>query len=55
MSMIILKKGDKVIERQKVDYEKNQSLWTLKGFSPVEEKISSDEPKKKTPKKKKSK
>tara|TARA_Y100000114_G_C11486904_1_gene198022 strand:- start:3 stop:164 length:162 start_codon:yes stop_codon:yes gene_type:complete len=53
--MIKLKKGDKVIERQKVDYEKNQSLWTLKGFSLVEEKISTDEPKKKAPKKKKSK
>ena len=55
MSTVKLVKDGKVIERSKVDYEKNQSLWTLKGFSLVEEKISSDEPKKKTPKKKKSK
>jgi hypothetical protein len=55
MSMIKLKKGDKIIERTKDDYDKNINTWTHRGYSPVEEKGLLDKIKKKAPKKKKSK
>ena len=55
MSMIKLKKGDKIIERTKDDYDKNKDTWTYRGYSPVEEKSFLDKIKNKTPKKKKSK
>ena len=55
MSMIKLKKSDKIIERTKDDYDKNKDTWTHRGYSPVEEKSFLDKIKKKAPKKKKSK
>ena len=55
MSMIKLKKGDKIIERTKDDYDKNINTWTHRGYSPVEVKSFLDKIKKKAPKKKKSK
>ena len=33
-----LTNGRKIIERTKVDYEKNLTTWTLRGWSPVEDK-----------------
>ena len=36
MSMIKLKKGDKIIERKEDDYKKNLNYWEIKGYSPVE-------------------
>ena len=55
MSIIKLKKGDKIIERTKDDYDKNKDTWTHRGYSLVEEKSFLDKIKKKAPKKKKSK
>ena len=48
MSMIKLKKGDKIIERKEDDYKKNLNYWEIKGYRPVEKT-------EKKPKKKKSK
>jgi len=44
--IIELKKGDKIIKRRKVDWEKNQDMWKFRGYSLVE-----DKPKKKKGKK----
>ena len=30
--MVKLVKGDRVIERRKVDYENNQNIWHLRGW-----------------------
>ena len=30
--MVKLDKGDRVIERRKVDYENNQNIWHLRGW-----------------------
>ena len=40
--MIKLKRGDKIIERRRIDWEKNQSHFEARGFSLLE-----DKPKKK--------
>ena len=40
--MIKLQRGDKVIERRRIDWEKNQSHFIARGFSLME-----DKPKKK--------
>ena len=32
MEMVKLVKGDRVIERRKVDYENNQNIWHLRGW-----------------------
>ena len=45
-SMVKLKRGDKVIERKKIDWETNQANFKKRGFSLMEEK-----PKKKKGKK----
>ena len=41
-SMVKLKRGDKIIERRRIDWEKNQSHFIARGFSLME-----DKPKKK--------
>jgi ribosomal protein L19 len=33
-----LQKGDKVIERNKVDYEKNKKVWEFRGYSLAQDK-----------------
>ena len=33
MEMVKLVKGDRVIERRKVDYENNQNIWHLRGWN----------------------
>lgn len=33
-----LTNGNKIIERNKVDYEANLKTWTLRGWKPVEDK-----------------
>ena len=45
MEMVKLVKGDRVIERRKVDYENNKNIWGLRGWTlddgkPKEPKIS---------------
>ena len=52
---IKLKKGDKVIERNKVDYDINKVHWDNRGWSVVGSDSFLDKIKKKAPKKKKSK
>ncbi|BCV06525.1 MAG: hypothetical protein CM15mV136_090 [Caudoviricetes sp.] len=32
MEMVKLVKGDRVIERRKVDYENNKNIWGLRGW-----------------------
>ena len=32
MDMVKLVKGDRVIERRKVDYENNKNIWGLRGW-----------------------
>ena len=32
MDMVKLVKGDRIIERRKVDYENNLNIWTLRGW-----------------------
>ena len=44
--MIKLQRGDKIIERRRIDWEKNQSHFIARGFSLME-----DKPKKKKGKK----
>ena len=46
--MISLKKGNKIIKRNKDDYESNKNVWEYRGWS-----LAEDKPEK--PKKKKSK
>jgi hypothetical protein len=48
-----LTNGKKIIERPQVDYEKNKSIWELRGWKPVEDKPKVDKVEK--PKKKKDK
>lgn len=43
IEMIKIKRGNKIIERRKIDWEKNQAHFKMRGFSLVEE----DKPKKK--------
>lgn len=52
MSIIKLKKGDKIIERTKDDFDKNENTWRIRGYSPIEEASTSDKTQKKKPKKK---
>ena len=33
MEMVKLVKGDRVIERRKVDYENNKNIWGLRGWT----------------------
>ena len=42
IEMIKIKRGDKIIERRKIDWEKNQKHFIARGFSLME-----DKPKKK--------
>ena len=56
--MIKLQKGNKIIERNIVDYEINKAKWNFKGFKPVqdvvkEEKVVQLKPKKRKTRKKK--
>ena len=56
--MIKLQKGNKIIERNIVDYEINKAKWDFKGFKPVqdvvkEEKVVQLKPKKRKKRKKK--
>ena len=56
--MIKLQKGNKIIERNIVDYEINKAKWAFKGFKPVqdvvkEEKVVQLKPKKRKTRKKK--
>ena len=32
MEMVKLVKGDRIIERRKVDYESNINIWTIRGW-----------------------
>ena len=34
MEMVKLVKGDRVIERRKIDYENNINIWGLRGWKP---------------------
>ena len=57
MDMIKLVKGDRIIERSKVDYENNKGMWGIRGWSLYEGKPKAqskpvEEPKKAKPKKK---
>ena len=58
---IKLKKGNKVIERTLIDYNSNKRVWEIRGFKPVQDKVTVEKtdnkvvslkPKKKTRKKK---
>ena len=56
MEMVKLVKGDRVIERSKVDYENNKGMWGIRGWSladnkPKPEPTPKAEPKKETVKK----
>ncbi len=56
MEMVKLVKGDRVIERSKVDYENNKGMWKIRGWSLEENKpkpqpTPKEEPKKETVKK----
>jgi hypothetical protein len=56
--MIKLQKGNKIIERNIVDYQINKAKWDFKGFKPVqdvvkEEKVVQLKPKKRKTRKKK--
>jgi hypothetical protein len=35
---IKLRKGDKIIERNKIDWEKNQNMWKFRGYTLAEDK-----------------
>jgi len=35
---IKLQKGDKIIERNKIDWEKNQNMWKFRGYTLAEDK-----------------
>ena len=57
MDMVKLVKGDRIIERSKVDYENNKGMWGIRGWSLYEGKPQAqpkpvEEPKKAKPKKK---
>ena len=57
MDMVKLVKGDRIIERSKVDYENNKGMWGIRGWSLYEGKPKAqpkpvEEPKKAKPKKK---
>ena len=58
MDMVKLVKGDRIIERSKVDYDNNQGMWKIRGWSLYEGKPKTQpkptpkkEPKKETVKK----
>ena len=38
IEMIKIKRGDKIIERRKIDWEKNQAHFKARGFSLMEDK-----------------
>ena len=38
MEMVKLTKDDRVIERNKVDYENNKEIWKIRGWSLAEDK-----------------
>lgn len=55
---IKLQKGNKIIERNYIDYENNKKVWDFKGYKPVEnnvkeEKVIELKPKKRKTRKKK--
>ena len=41
--MIKLQKGNKIIERNIVDYEINKAKWDFKGFKPVQDNVKVNE------------
>lgn len=54
MDMVKLVKGDRIIERSKVDYDNNQGMWKIRGWSLYEGKPKAQPkptPKKETVKK----
>ena len=55
---IKLQKGNKIIERNYIDYQNNKKVWDFKGYKPVEnnvkeEKVVELKPKKRKTRKKK--
>jgi hypothetical protein len=57
-SKIKLQKGDRIIERNYIDYQNNKRVWEFRGFKPVqdnvkEEKVVQLKPKKRKTRKKK--
>ena len=44
MEMVKLKKDDRVIERNKVDYENNKDIWARRGWSLDDGKPAKPEP-----------
>ena len=57
-SKIKLQKGDRIIERNYIDYKNNKTVWEFRGFKPVqddvkEEKVVELKPKPKRTRKKK--
>lgn len=45
MKTVKLVKGDKIIERNEYDYNKNLIMWKLRGFSLLEEQPVQEKPK----------
>jgi len=57
-SKIKLQKGNKIIERDFIDYQNNKNVWDFRGYKPVEnnvkeEKVVELKPKKRKTRKKK--
>ena len=50
-SKIKLQKGDRIIERNYIDYKNNKTVWEFRGFKPVQDVVK--ETKVEQPKKKK--
>ena len=55
---IKIQKGDKIIERNYIDYQNNKKVWDFRGYKPVEnivkeEKVVQLKPKKRKTRKKK--
>jgi len=36
---VSLKRGNKIIQRPRVDYETNKSVWDFRGFKPVQDDV----------------
>ena len=45
-SMVKLQKGDKIIQRRRIDWETNQSHFKMRGYSLVEDKTKKKKSKK---------
>jgi len=50
---IKLQKGNKIIERNYIDYENNKKVWDFKGYKPVENNVKEDKVVELKPKKRK--